>query len=77
MAQTIDEYRANDENAPPPNDHSAQIEQLKSENKILKERIKRLDHEYFCMAAENDKLKSAVETYSENVLQEHNYNLGN
>lgn len=73
MAQTIDEYRANDENALPPNDYLAQIEQLKSENKIVKERITQLNHAYFCLAGKHDMLK----TYSENVQQEHNYNLAN
>lgn len=68
LAETVDLYRADENNVPSANDARMEIEQLNDENGALRGRVERL-------TKENDALKSYFKTHSKQVLSEHNYNL--
>lgn len=75
MAATIDAFRAdgnNDENMPR---NETKIAQLEKEIDALLLRIDRVNRDYFDMIAENERMKTILNTYSKKVLAEHNYNM--
>lgn len=58
-----------------PSGNNVEMERLKSENKVLRERVHRLNQSVFLLKEERDKLNDALATHAKNVLSEHNYNL--
>lgn len=72
LTETIDLFRA-DENG---NSNSPErIAELEAEIANLRRRIQRLNRENFDLAEDNDQLKAVLQTHSQKVLSEHNYNL--
>lgn len=79
LAATVDEYNSSstqsgngDEQVA---DVKAEIANIKGENANLRTRNQRLNAENFQLRSNNENLMACVDTYSKNVLSEHNYNM--
>lgn len=81
LTATIDMFRAQDENDEPLDGNAVatkyqdQIDKLKDEVHILRDRISRLNNQNFALKEENKKMKLSLITHSKKVLSEHNYNM--
>lgn len=73
MAETIDAFRAEGNNGESVAHYEVQIGQLKSDNDTLRQRIDRINRDRFDLIAQHELLKTCVQTYTEKVLDEHNY----
>lgn len=70
MAEAIDAFRADDDNA---TQFQNRIVQLESEINSLRHRIDEANRDRFDLIAENERMKNILATYSEKMLKEHNY----
>lgn len=73
LTQTVDACRAHENFLP--NDQTKKIEDLERGIAVLNDRVDGLNRRNFVLLAENTKLKTSIQSYSKNVLSEHNYNL--
>lgn len=75
LAGTVDAFLAEPNTSANASETAARVVNLENEIENLRGRVNRLNRENFELRSTNDRLKSSLATHSQQVLDEHNYNM--